>query len=159
MIEADCLRVHLSGPSRRHPQIAPMSWSGWVKNTIFSFPVISIQHGSNAMNAGDRLFRRQNVLTAGSWIGAHGVTQALPRAPLFSIVRNPSLPNSMWFVGTDVGVFRTDDGGTTWTNATAPLGLPNTLVRDLRLSADGNTLYGGTFGRGVWSMDIRRSFR
>jgi hypothetical protein len=107
------------------------------------------------MDAGDRLLRKTDVTVAGPWQGAHGGAQSLPRAPTYAIIRHPSAADATWYVAGDVGVFRTDDGGTTWTNATAPLGLPNTLVRDLRLSADGETLYAGTFGRGVWRMDVK----
>ena len=115
-----------------------------------------IRKGTNAFAAGDRLLRKADALAAGAWTGAHGGPQRLPRAPVFAIVRHPTAPESSWFVAGDVGVFRTDNGGAAWTNATAPLGLPNTLVRDLRLSGDGNTLYAATFGRGVWSMDVSR---
>jgi len=119
----------------------------------------SIRRGSNAFlgfgTPGDRLFHSTNAL-AGVWQSAHssGGAQPLPFAPVSGIVRHPSAPDSIWFVGTDIGVFRTDNAGVTWTNASNKLGLPNTLVRDLRMS--GNTLYAGTFGRGVWSMDVTR---
>jgi hypothetical protein len=122
----------------------------------------SIRNGSGTLYAGDRLLRNADVTSAAAvWQGAHGGTASnplLPRAPLFAIARHPVFPDRIWFVGGDAGVFRTDDAdtgaGLHWTNATAPLGLPNTLVHDLRLSADGNTLYAGTFGRGAWSMDV-----
>jgi photosystem II stability/assembly factor-like uncharacterized protein len=111
----------------------------------------TVGSGSNTFIAGDRLFHNTNVTTSG-WVGIHN--GSLPHAPLFGIVRHPLGPDARWYVSGDVGVFRTDDAGGHWANATAPLGLPNTMVRDLRLSADGNTLYAGTFGRGVWSMDV-----
>jgi hypothetical protein len=114
-----------------------------------------IRKGLNVFEAGDRLLRKTDALAPGAWIGAHGGSQRLPRAPIFAIVRHPTQP-SLWFVAGDAGVFRTDDAGGAWTNATGPLGLPNTHVRDLRLSGDRNTLYAATFGRGVWSMDISR---
>jgi photosystem II stability/assembly factor-like uncharacterized protein len=113
-----------------------------------------VSNGSNTFEAGDRLFRKTDVLAAGAWSGVHGGPPPLPHAPVFAITRVSSAPNSRWFVAGDVGIFRTGDGGLHWANATSPLGLPNTLARDLRLSADGNRLYAGTFGRGVWSMDV-----
>jgi hypothetical protein len=133
------------------------------EDTIFpalpctSFPG-SIRSGCNVFLPGDRLFRKTDVTDGSLWSQVHGDggTQPLPHAPIFAVARRPSAPDKTWFVASDVGVFRTDNGGTTWANMTAPLGLPNTLVRDLRLSADGNTLYAGTFGRGVWSMDVAR---
>jgi len=119
---------------------------------------VTVRNSSNKLIAGDRLFRKTDATTNAAWVGMHGPSPALPHAPIFAIARQPSAPDSKWFVAGDVGVFRTDDadaaGGPHWANATAPLGLPNTLVRDLRISADGNMLYAGTFGRGVWSMNI-----
>jgi photosystem II stability/assembly factor-like uncharacterized protein len=115
-----------------------------------------IRKGLNVFDAGDRLMRKVDALDPGAWTGAHGGPQRLPRAPIFAIVRHPSAPNNTWFVAGDAGVFKTENGGAAWTNATGPLGLPNTHVRDLRLSGDRHTLYAGTFGRGVWSMDLSR---
>jgi photosystem II stability/assembly factor-like uncharacterized protein len=117
----------------------------------------SIRSGSNFFFDGPRLYRNSSV-QSGIWTSVHGDGggQPLPKAPIFAIVRHPSDADNVWFVAGDVGVFRTDDGGAHWSNATAPLGLPNTLARNLRLSDDGETLYVGTFGRGVWSMDVTR---
>jgi hypothetical protein len=117
----------------------------------------SVARGTNTFSVGTRLFRKTDVTASGKSSDAHGTApSALPFAPLYAILRHPSAPDSTWFVAGDVGVFRTDDAGAHWTNATVPLGLPNTLVRDLRLSADGSTLYAGTFGRGIWSVDVNR---
>jgi photosystem II stability/assembly factor-like uncharacterized protein len=112
-----------------------------------------IRRGDNVFSSEPSLLYKADVLAAGDWFGRHG-DPSLPHAPLYAITRLPSAPDEKWFVAGDVGVFRTDNGGSQWANATAPLGLPNTLVRDLRLSGDGNTLYAGTFGRGIWSMDV-----
>lgn len=71
-----------------------------------------------------------------------------------TVTRDPSSPTSRWYVGTDVGVFFTNDAGATWSNATAPLGLPNVRVDDLTAIAATNFLYAGTHGRGIWKIDL-----
>lgn len=137
MADEDSIHPVLSGPVRPQQDL-----------------LIAVGYLGLPFQPGAKLFRRTDVLSTGTWVAVHGAPLTLPHAPLYAIVRLPSAPNQSWFVAGDVGVFRTDDGGTSWANATAPLGLPNTLVRDLRLSGDGNTLYAATFGRGVWSMDL-----
>jgi hypothetical protein len=59
---------------------------------------------------------------------------------------------SRWFVGTDVGVWMSEDHGTTW----RPYGdgLPNVLVLDLEFRGSSGELRAGTFGRGLWSIDV-----
>jgi hypothetical protein len=57
---------------------------------------------------------------------------------------------STLYVASDVGVFGSDDGGTTWFTAGAKL--PNVPVTDLEYVAASNSLYAATFGRGIFSL-------
>jgi hypothetical protein len=86
---------------------------------------------------------------------AFGGQDQLPFVPINAIERSPSDPNSTWFVATDIGVFMTTDAGVHWSNATGPLGLPNTIVMDLKVGA--GFLYAGTFGRGIWRIPLPNS--
>jgi photosystem II stability/assembly factor-like uncharacterized protein len=81
-------------------------------------------------------------------------TNALPDVPLNVIERDPSKPATNWYVGNDLGVFATGDGGVTWQNASAPLGLPNTQVNSLFANPRTGQLSAGTFGRGIWSISL-----
>ena len=80
----------------------------------------------------------------------------LPNVPVNTIARDPNSPDSSWFVGTDIGVFFTDDGGSNWYNATSPLGLPNVVVSGLKVVSQvfARDLYATTFGRGIWKMTL-----
>jgi hypothetical protein len=55
-------------------------------------------------------------------------------------------------VGTDVGVFQSADGGTTWT--LGPAGLPNTIVNDLVYQPATGMLIAATYGRGMWAYTV-----
>ena len=58
------------------------------------------------------------------------------------------------FVGTDIGVFYTDNGGQNWYNATRTMGLPNVDVRDIQYMDATGYLHISTFGRGMWRLPI-----
>ncbi len=66
------------------------------------------------------------------------------------------------FVGTDLGVFASNDGGQTWgTYSTSPANptvldtiLPLTKVTNLDVNASTGYLAAGTFGRGIWRTPI-----
>jgi hypothetical protein len=57
-------------------------------------------------------------------------------------------------IGTDVGAFYTSNGGTTWHNITVPLGLPNAQVNTMTFVPGTKFLNAGTFGRGIWHIDL-----
>ncbi len=86
-----------------------------------------------------------------SW---HDVTGDLPIQPCNAIEVNPSNPNQ-WFVGTDTGVWASENGGVNW----VPFedGLPNSVVLDLEIQNSLQKLVAGTHGRGAWEIDIPAS--
>ena len=59
---------------------------------------------------------------------------------------------SIAYVGTDVGVFRTSDGGITWTSFQE--GLARSPVTELRLQYAARMLYVATMGRGVYRRRV-----
>src|SRR5437763_5592611 len=52
----------------------------------------------------------------------------LPNIPVNAVLLDPGAPTSTIFIGTDLGVFSTTDGGATWRPVP---GLPNVVVMDL----------------------------
>lgn len=56
------------------------------------------------------------------------------------------------YAGTALGVYRTTDGGASWSRFGANMPLVN--VKDLHLSADGKLLRAATYGRGVWELPL-----
>lgn len=85
--------------------------------------------------------------------GGSGTT-ALPDVPLNAIERDPFKPDTTWYVGNDIGVFSTGDGGKTWSNATVPLGLPNVQVNSLNANSKTGLLSAATYGRGIWTIGL-----
>jgi hypothetical protein len=100
------------------------------------------------------LYLCSNVLaTTPVWTSVSGTgATALPDVPANAIVFDPYTPETTWYVGTDIGVFMTSNGGSTWQNMSNVLGLPNVQVFDLQKGA--GYLYAGTFGRGIWRIAL-----
>jgi photosystem II stability/assembly factor-like uncharacterized protein len=61
-------------------------------------------------------------------------------------------PGGAAYAGTFHGVFKSADGGATWTGTSA--GLPNTDVRALAIGGSPPRLYAGIAGGSVWSIEL-----
>jgi photosystem II stability/assembly factor-like uncharacterized protein len=83
-------------------------------------------------------------------VGHLGASAGLPDIPVETIVRDIWDPTNTWYVGTDAGVFCTDDAGGHWAAAGTPLHLPNTIVQQLTVDSLNQVIYAATFGRGLW---------
>jgi hypothetical protein len=87
-----------------------------------------------------------------TWTNVSGVApNALPDIPLNALAVDP-LNATHYYVGSDIGVFRTMDGGVTWLLFSD--GLPNTAVYDLRLHGPTRLLRAATHGRGLWERKL-----
>ena len=76
---------------------------------------------------------------------------ALPNVPVNVIKLDPGDPSGgTVYVGTEVGLYRSTDGGASW--ARFGTGLPLVSVTDLAISADGSSIRAATFGRGFWEI-------
>jgi photosystem II stability/assembly factor-like uncharacterized protein len=64
---------------------------------------------------------------------------------------DPKNPNIL-FVGTELGLYVSLDGGTTW-SAFAPNNFPHVAVRDLAFQTRDDDLVIATHGRGIWIVD------
>lgn len=57
------------------------------------------------------------------------------------------------FVGTDLGVYYLDNGSSTWNPFNT--GLPQVIVRELEIQKSDTILVAATYGRGIWSIDLK----
>lgn len=88
------------------------------------------------------------AMGAATWTSVSGSGAGqLPDIPVYALAIEPADANTM-YIGTDIGVFRTINGGSSW--APFSSGLPNAPVFDLRLHAPARLLRLGTHGRGMW---------
>jgi photosystem II stability/assembly factor-like uncharacterized protein len=74
----------------------------------------------------------------------------LPDMPVNGIVQSRDKPASVFFIGTDIGVWYTEDSGANW--ARFGNGLPNVVVYDIDIDSR-NRLIAATHGRGMWITD------
>ncbi len=92
-----------------------------------------------------------------SWSPLDGTgTGALPDVPVHSLVIDPS-NTARLYIGTDSGVFVTNNGGATW--AVENTGFPNVITETLKLNvANGETwLYAFAHGRGAWRVKLNNN--
>lgn len=88
--------------------------------------------------------------TGASWIN---ITGNLPDSPVNTVViYHPGYPTSVYFIGSDVGVFVTHNYGQTWQELAN--GLPNTVAMHLDHHKATNKLRIGTHGRGVFELQL-----
>ena len=83
-----------------------------------------------------------------------GGAGTLPDIPVNTIARDLADPGSTWWIGTDFGVFQTNNAGSSWTDSTIGLGLPAVPVTKLVAVPGTQYLNAGTYGRGMWRLLI-----
>lgn len=77
----------------------------------------------------------------------------LPNVPVNAIVYQNDSPDRV-YVGTDIGMFYSDNRSNIWDNINA--NLPNVIINDLEIYYGTSTpkLRAATYGRGVWQSDV-----
>jgi len=101
--------------------------------------------------AGDNLRKTSNG--GATWIDltGSGVT-GLPSAPVNGIAQHPQLADRL-YVGTDFGVFASQNGGATW--STSNDGPADVSVDEVVFMHGSTRLLAATHGRGLWTIEIR----
>jgi photosystem II stability/assembly factor-like uncharacterized protein len=79
------------------------------------------------------------------------VTGDFPDQPANTFIVDPARPGD-WYIGSDVGVWKSSDGGAHW--MPFGTGLANAFIADLEIRRDARKLVAGTYGRGVWEIDL-----
>ncbi len=87
----------------------------------------------------------------GTWTD---ITGDLPDTPANSIAVDPNQANT-YYLGTDIGVFQTTNGGQNWSRLGS--GLPRVAVFTVRYHAATKNLVVGTYGRGAWKLALTPS--
>lgn len=97
----------------------------------------------SGFTSGSKVYRTTNFGV--NWTN---ISSNLPNIPVNCIVVNPTNINNL-VVGTDLGIFTTNNGGTTWVQENN--GLANVSVADLDYRSSDNKLFAATHGRGMFS--------
>jgi photosystem II stability/assembly factor-like uncharacterized protein len=87
-----------------------------------------------------------------TWSGLDGTGDTgIPDIPVHCILPDPVRPSTL-YLGTDLGVFVSEDGGAAWSRENT--GFPNTVVESLTLERTGTGAYliAFTHGRGAWRV-------
>jgi len=104
------------------------------------------------------------VVTAGFEAGKHvyhttdgganwsNITYNLPNLPTNCIVHQDGSPYNTVYIGTDVGIYYSNDTLSSWVAYND--NLPNVIVSDLNINYTDSVIYAATFGRGVWKTEL-----
>ncbi|MCC6651797.1 MAG: T9SS type A sorting domain-containing protein, partial [Candidatus Eisenbacteria bacterium] len=99
--------------------------------------------------AGAHVWKTTNLLSGTPTWAAAGL--GLPDVPVNAFAIDPMIPGRL-FAGTDVGVYTSLDGGTTWSPYTT--GMPVVAVFDMVIQPTSRTLRVATHGRGIFERAL-----
>jgi len=86
-----------------------------------------------------------------TWTSIAPVASGMPNVPVNMVRFDPGDPSDQTiYAGTDIGVYRTTNGGTTWTRFGN--GFPLVRVTDMSFARNGSLLRVATYGRGIWEI-------
>ncbi len=151
---------HLLSQRRALEATAQTEWTavrpreGWVTSVAFDPQNADIVYATYGNFGGAHLFRSTEGGT--TWQSLDGADNLrLPDIPVHSVVVDPD-DTSRIYLGTDLGVFVSADGGQQWMVEETGFGPVVTewlsLIRD---TSGRKRLFAFTHGRGVWRVDIR----
>ena len=97
------------------------------------------------------VFRGESTDGGISWKWEN-ISSNLPDIPASAIQANPNFPDVL-YIGTDIGIFATNNGGASWQDFEP--GLPNVVITDLAINSNGDLLRAATYGRGMCEIQLR----
>jgi Bacterial Ig domain len=113
---------------------------------------LDVAYATYASFSGVTVYKSTN--SGQTWVPLPGTggSTALPPVPAHSVVVNPD-DSQQIYVGTDLGVFTSVDGGANW--YVENTGFANTVVESLEVSETApRYLYAFTHGRGAWRVTM-----
>lgn len=132
------------------PGVQPRS--GFVSWLAFDPLDPNVAYATYSTFGGTHVWRSSDA--GANWNGIDGVgATGIPDVPVHCIAVDPGNSQRL-YVGTDVGVFVSLDGGATW--ARENTGFANVMTESLAVGSIGrnNVLFAFTHGRGVWRVPL-----
>ncbi len=141
-----------SSSNTRWNTVSPRA--GWVSSLTFDPVDANIAYATYSTFGGQHVWRSNDG--GRSWTAIDGTgAGALPDLPVHTLAVDPAQRNHL-YIGTDLGVFVSLDGGAHW--ARENTGFANAITETLRIApGNGSTparLYAFTYGRGVWRVPL-----
>jgi hypothetical protein len=110
----------------------------------------TLSDGSPVPTGTGHLFKCTGVAgVAGGTCTAKSMGAAVDKVPVNVIKVDPGDSNTI-YVGTEIGLYRSTDGGSNFTRYGT--GLPLVNVTDIAINADSSAVRTSTFGRGFWEI-------
>jgi len=137
-----------SGPSTDWPAVQPRA--GFVSWLAFDPNDPNIAYATYSTFSGTHVWKSTD--SGASWTGIDGNGDTgIPDVPVHTVVVDPSNSQTL-YVGTDIGVFVSLNGGSSW--ARENTGFANTVVDSLSIGSFGSnlSLFAFTHGRGAWRV-------
>lgn len=130
--------------------------AGYVSSVAFDPTNKDIAYATYSTFGGAHVYRSTDGGQTWSAIDRAGSQNGVPNVPVHTIAIDPS-NTARLYIGTDVGVFTTNDGGANW--AVETTGFPNVITESLQINITGGvtSVYAFTHGRGVWRATINNS--
>ena len=114
-------------------------------NQNTAYITLSIYFG----NSTPHIYKTTNLnATTPTWTG---IGATIPDVPVNAFAVDPANSN-MLYAGTDIGVYRSTDGGATWEPFSN--GLPRVAVFDMAIQNPNRILRIATHGRGMWDISL-----
>jgi photosystem II stability/assembly factor-like uncharacterized protein len=115
--------------------------------------MVATYHGfdANTPSTPGHVFRTTNGGQSWEDISHSGKATGLPDLPALAIALDRDVPGTL-YIGTDLGVFRSIDGGNSWSPFSQGLPLAAVYSLDLRSYTGARYLIAATHGRGIWRI-------
>ena len=126
--------------------------AGYVSALVVEPQNPNVVYATYATFGGAHVWRSEDAGVTWQSLAGKGAT-ALPDVPVHALVIDPRNSQRL-FIGTDLGLFTTTDGGKTWASEAPELG--SAIVESLALQTtnDEVNLFAFTYGNGVWESDL-----
>lgn len=115
--------------------------------TIHSTDPLKMWVSISGYDVGEKVYKTTDG--GASWTN---VSYTLPNIPVNCILYDKNSSSNRVFIGTDIGVFYIDDTMSDWVKLGTAL--PNVVISHLDIQYSAYKLRAGTFGRGVWEIDL-----